>query len=263
VAAYATARGLKAEISSELWQALTEDGGDRVIVEYTLTEADVQGPFIERLPTKMDDMKDLPSLGYTGPAEQLAERFHMSPELFRMLNGDDSRLQAGNAVFVTNVSSPALPAKVARIEVNKDRQTLTAFGQTGDTLAVYPVTVGSNEKPAPDGSLRVTKVTKNPTYHYNPAYAFKGVKSSKPFTIKPGPNNPVGVVWIGLNKQGYGIHGTPEPSKVSKAESHGCIRLTNWDALQLASATSKNVQVEFVNTQRSSPQANSTRRETR
>jgi lipoprotein-anchoring transpeptidase ErfK/SrfK len=89
-------------------------------------------------------------------------------------------------------------------------------------------------------------VSKNPTYRYNPDYAFKGVKSREPFTIKPGPNNPVGLVWIGLNKEGYGIHGTPEPSKVSKTESHGCIRLTNWDALQLASAIGKGVSVEFT-----------------
>ena len=98
------------------------------------------------------------------------------------------------------------------------------------------VTAGSTEKPAPNGQLKITSIAKNPTYRYNPDYAFKGVKSRQSFTIKAGPNNPVGVVWIGLNKEGYGIHGTPAPSKVGKSESHGCIRLTNWDATQLAEA---------------------------
>jgi lipoprotein-anchoring transpeptidase ErfK/SrfK len=98
--------------------------------------------------------------------------------------------------------------------------------------------------------LKVTIIKKNPTYHYNPAYAFKGVRTDKPFTIKPGPNNPVGVVWIGLTGEGYGIHGSPEPGKVGKTQSHGCVRLTNWDALQLASNVPKGTAVDFIGDQR-------------
>jgi lipoprotein-anchoring transpeptidase ErfK/SrfK len=112
-------------------------------------------------------------------------------------------------------------------------------------VAFYPATVGSEEKPSPAGTLKVASVQKNPTYRYDPEYAFKGVRSRKPFTIKPGPNNPVGTVWIGLSEKGYGIHGTPDPSKVSKAESHGCIRLTNWDAQRLAGMVSKGTPVVF------------------
>ena len=102
------------------------------------------------------------------------------------------------------------------------------------------------KKPAPSGQLKVTGIKKNPTYRYNPEYGFKGVRSQKPFTVNAGPNNPVGSVWIGLSGEGYGLHGTPEPSKVSKTESHGCIRLTNWDALELASAMNKGIPVEFI-----------------
>jgi len=98
--------------------------------------------------------------------------------------------------------------------------------------------------------LKVTAVKKNPTYRYNPAYAFKGVRTTKPFTIEPGPNNPVGVVWIGLTGEGYGIHGTPEPGKVGKTQSHGCVRLTNWDVLQLASNVSKGTSVDFIGEQK-------------
>ena len=107
---------------------------------------------------------------------------------------------------------------------------MKAFGADGKLLAFFPATVGSAEKPTPTGTLKVTSVQRNPTYRYNPEYKFKGVKSREPFTIKPGPNNPVGLVWIGLSAKGYGMHGTAEPSKVSKSESHGCVRLTNWDA---------------------------------
>ncbi len=113
-------------------------------------------------------------------------------------------------------------------------------------IAVYPVTLGSTEKPAPSGTPKVTSVAHNPTYRYNPEYKFKGVRSRKPFTIKPGPNNPVGSVWINLSAIGYGIHGTPEPSKVSKTESHGCIRLTNWDAVDLAAMVQKGMSVAFL-----------------
>ena len=246
VAAYTQSRQLKPGMSPDLWQKLIEAADDPVIIERTLTDEDIRGPYAANIPSKMEEMKDLPSLAYGNAVEKLAERFHMSPQLLQALNPGETFERAGQTIFVANVSAPQLPDKVARIEVDKSRQTLKAFSKAGDLLAVYPVTVGSKEKPAPDGALKVTSVTKNPTYRYNPDYEFKGVKSNKPFTIKPGPNNPVGLVWIGLNKEGYGIHGTPEPAKVSKAESHGCIRLTNWDALQLASGTAKNATVDFV-----------------
>jgi lipoprotein-anchoring transpeptidase ErfK/SrfK len=147
---------------------------------------------------------------------------------------------------VANVTNDALPRKAARIEVDKNLQTVKAFDQSNALVAYYPATVGSDEKPAPDGTLKVTLVKENPIYRYNPAYAFKGVKARRPFSIKPGPNNPVGLVWIGLSEKGYGIHGTPEPTKVSKTESHGCVRLTNWDAVQLGKALKKGIVVEFL-----------------
>jgi len=138
-----------------------------------------------------------------------------------------------------------LPARATRIEVDKTAKVLRVFDRSQRLLAVYPATIGSDEKPAPSGQLTVTGVSKNPTYRYNPKYEFKGVRTAEPFTIKPGPNNPVGLVWIGLSREGYGIHGTPEPSKVSKTESHGCIRLTDWDALTLAAVTAKGTIVNF------------------
>jgi lipoprotein-anchoring transpeptidase ErfK/SrfK len=246
IAAYAKARGAESGMTSALWQELSQTSQEPAIVEHKLSTDEVKGPFVQKLPSKMEEMKDLDRLGYTSAKEKIAEQFHMSPELLAALNPDQSFDKPDETIFVANVPSEGLKEKAARIEVDKTKQILKVFSNSQNLLAVYPVTAGSTEKPAPDGTLKIVSVSKNPTYRYNPDYAFKGVKSQEPFTIKPGPNNPVGLVWIGLNKEGYGIHGTPEPSKVSKTESHGCIRLTNWDALQLASAVSKGVSVEFA-----------------
>ena len=111
---------------------------------------------------------------------------------------------------------------------------------------MIPATVGSEEKPTPSGTLKVISADPNSFYRYNPEYKFKGVKSKKPFKIAPGPNNPVGSFWIGLSAEGYGIHGSPDPSKVSKTASHGCIRLTNWDANLLGASVKKGTSVVFV-----------------
>jgi len=236
----------KGKWTDDLWAKLTADAPDDLLTKYKISEQDLNGPFLDRLPTKMEDMKDLSSLSYTSPREELAERFQISEDLLKALNPDARFDQAGETILVPKVGDTPLDGKVARIEVDKTAQTVKALGADGQLLAFYPATVGSEEKPAPSGTLKVTDVQKNPTYHYNPKYHFKGVKTTKRFTIKPGPNNPVGLVWIGLTGEGYGIHGTPDPSKVSKTESHGCVRLTNWDALQLADAVKKGTPVEFT-----------------
>jgi lipoprotein-anchoring transpeptidase ErfK/SrfK len=233
-------------LTEEVWQKLNSTSADPVVTEYTITHDDVRGPFAKSIPTKMEEMKDLSALAYTSAREKIAEKFHMSPELLSALNPRQKFEKAGDKIIVANVATGDLPEKAARIEIDKSTQMLRVFGRDQGLVSVYPVTAGSAEKPAPSGRLKVTAVSRNPTYRYNPAYAFKGVLASKPFTIKPGPNNPVGVVWIGLSSEGYGIHGTPDPSKVSKTQSHGCIRLTNWDALQLASAVAKGTPVDFV-----------------
>jgi len=232
-------------VTQEIWSKLQQASGDAVIAEYVLTEGDIKGPYIEKLPTKMEDMKSLKALNYTGPKEALSERFHMSQDLLTALNPAQKFDHAGAKLNVINLAKEA-PAKTARVEVDKSRETVRAFAKDGKLIAFYPATVGSEEKPTPTGTLKVVSIQPNPTYRYDPEYRFKGVKSTRPFTINAGPNNPVGVMWIGLSQAGYGIHGTNEPSRVSKSESHGCVRLTNWDATRLAQSLKKGVEVSFV-----------------
>jgi lipoprotein-anchoring transpeptidase ErfK/SrfK len=238
------------ELNSELWQKLSATSTEPVTIDYTISSEDVAGPFLRKLPKKMEEMQHLRRLSYTSARERIAEKFQMSEELLSALNPKRKFDEAGVTIIVLKAAAPKLSARVTKVQVDKDTQMLRAFAPDGALLAVYPITAGSAEKPTPSETLKVTSINKNPTYRYNPAYEFKGVKSRKPFTINPGPNNPVGVVWIGLSSEGVGIHGTPEPGKISKTESHGCIRLTNWDAMQLAGSLSKGVAVEFSGTGR-------------
>jgi lipoprotein-anchoring transpeptidase ErfK/SrfK len=233
------------EVGTDVWGKLASD--DRpVITSYAISDQDVAGPFLRKLPAKMEAMKDLPKLAYTSAREGLAEKFHMSEDLLSALNPGRHFDRAGETIAVIDTGADQSPEKAAKVEVDKNRQTVQLFDKSNALIGFYPATVGSEEKPSPSGALKVTEIDPNPTYRYNPVYHFKGVHSRKPFTIKPGPNNPVGTMWINLSADGYGIHGTPFPGRVSKSESHGCVRLTNWDAERVAERVAKGTPVTFV-----------------
>ena len=251
--AFREARGLpagKQPLTPEIWTALLATGSDPVIVDYKISEKDAKGPFLEKMPAKLEDMRELKSLGYTSPREAIAEKFHMSEALLEALNPGKKFDQAGQTISVVNTlpneTKPKAKPLVTRVEVDKDAQTVKVFAKTGELLAFFPASVGSDEKPTPSGVLKVTSIDALPTYRYNPDYKFKGVKSKEAFTIKPGPNNPAGTHWIGLSSASYGFHGTPYPAKVSKSESHGCVRLTNWDVDRLAKLLKKRTEVAFI-----------------
>jgi lipoprotein-anchoring transpeptidase ErfK/SrfK len=247
--------------TTEVWDALLATSSEPVVVDYKITEKDVKGPFLKKLPAKMEDMKELKSLDYTSPREALAEKFHMSEGLLEALNPGKKFDEAGQTISVVNVLANETSAKsdaksnakpkrakrpLTRVEVDKEAQTVKVFGDAGELIAFFPASVGSDEKPTPSGMLKITSIDARPTYRYNPDYKFKGVKSKEAFTIKPGPNNPAGSHWIGLSSESYGFHGTPNPSKVSKSESHGCVRLTNWDVDRLAKLVKKGTEVAFI-----------------
>ncbi|MGB8608834.1 L,D-transpeptidase family protein [Bradyrhizobium sp.] len=252
--AYAEAQQLPSAetLTDDIWKKLIADSQPS-LRNYTIAEKDVAGPFLKKVSNKLEEMRGIPKLNYTSPREALAEKFHMSEQLLDALNPGQHFNRAGATIVVVDTGDEhsAAPAKADRVEVDKIRQIVKLFDRSNSLIGFYPATVGSEEKPSPTGSLKVTGIDRNPTYRYNPDYHFKGVHSRKPFEIKPGPNNPVGTVWINLSADGYGIHGTPSPGKVSKAASHGCVRLTNWDAERVASQISKGARVDFVDAPRS------------
>jgi lipoprotein-anchoring transpeptidase ErfK/SrfK len=252
LAAFARDRGLKedGEFNQELWAKLAETSSEPVLTEYAITNEDVKGPFAPKIPARMEDMAKLDRLAYRSPQELLAEKFHTSEDLLKALNPGKRLDEAGTRMTVPNVRAGSADKgekrTVARIEIAKDARALKALDKSGKLIAFYPASIGSADKPAPSGEHTVRSVAENPTYTYDPDFKFKGVKATEKLTIKPGPNNPVGAVWIDLSLDTYGIHGTPEPEKVGKTYSHGCVRLTNWDAKELARMVEKGTKVAFV-----------------
>jgi lipoprotein-anchoring transpeptidase ErfK/SrfK len=201
------------------------------LIAYTITADDVKGPFV-RVPVDMDEKAKLPALGYSSALEALGEKFHSSPQLLKRLNPKAS-FRAGDQIQVPNVArTPA--GKAAKVVVDKSDMSVTALDAQNRPLARYPATMGSEHDPLPLGTWKIVGVQRNPTFFYNPDLFWDAKGDQAKAKIPPGPNNPVGVVWIDLSKEHYGIHGTPEPSTIGKTESHGCIRLTNWDAAELA-----------------------------
>jgi lipoprotein-anchoring transpeptidase ErfK/SrfK len=246
--AFADANGLSAgkPLTPEICTRLQETSSEAILTDYVITAADVKGPFIEKLPKGLEALKELPALGFTSPREALAEKFHMSEALLASLNPGKRFERAGETVAVIAPVAREKPATATRVEVDKTGGTVRVFGADEKLLAFFPASVGSAEKPTPSGTLKITSVHQDPTYRYDPEYKFKGVKAQKPFQIKPGPNNPVGTAWIALSEKGIGLHGTAEPSRVGKSQSHGCVRLTNWDVGRLAALVKKGVPVDFI-----------------
>jgi lipoprotein-anchoring transpeptidase ErfK/SrfK len=193
----------------------------------------------------MMEKAKLPSMPYSSPLEELAERFHASPRLLERMNPGARFDAAGTTIVALGVDRPAL-AKAGSVRVSASDLSVTALDASGRTIARFPATVGSEHDPLPVGSWKITGVGRDPVFHYNPDLFWDADAKDEKATIRAGPNNPVGVVWIDLSKPHYGIHGTAEPSKIGKTESHGCIRLTNWDALDLASLVGPGTPAELV-----------------
>jgi lipoprotein-anchoring transpeptidase ErfK/SrfK len=193
-------------------------------------------------------MAKLKRLGFTGPLEALAERFHMDQDLLQALNPGADFGRAGTRIVVAATGGEALPAPVERVEVDKAAKQVRAYAADGRLLAAYPATVGSEDLPTPSGELAVRTIAPDPTWTYDPSKLHFGDRSAGKLTIAAGPNNPVGEVWIDLTRDTYGIHGAPDPELVGKTASHGCVRLTNWDAEQLARSIAKGARVTFLGT---------------
>jgi len=238
---------------------------------YTITDGDVNTPFVQAIPEDMIEKAQLPSLTYESIAELLAERFHTSPELLQRLN-PGAAFTAGEQIRVPNVEPFIVPApERARQEkgtsgrasdpgalnapadkpdvvvtVSQATSALTVTTGEGAIVLYAPVTTGSERDPLPIGEWKVIGVQYSPEFRYNPDLFWDADPAHAKATLKPGPNNPVGVVWIDLSKEHYGIHGTPEPAAIGKTASHGCVRLTNWDALKVAGLVKPGTRVVFT-----------------
>jgi lipoprotein-anchoring transpeptidase ErfK/SrfK len=245
VKAFQTARGIAADgvIHDDAWAALNSDTAP-ALIPYTVGDTDVAGPFV-KVPADMLEQAKLPTLGYQSALEQLSERFHISPKLLEKLNAGKKLDQAGEQINVPNVERAPVEAKAAKIAVHQDCNCLEALDDQGKPIAHYPATMGSEHDPLPIGDWKLGKPVKNPIFFYNSALFWDASEAHAKARIKPGPNNPVGVVWIPLSKEHYGIHGTPEPSTIGRAQSHGCIRLTNWDAAELADLVTPGLSAEL------------------
>jgi lipoprotein-anchoring transpeptidase ErfK/SrfK len=208
--------------------------GAPATITYTITDADAAGPFAE-VPEDLMEQSKLPALSYASILEALGERFHASPALLEALN-PKATFAAGEQIEVPNVERTAL-AGVAKVIVDQSDRAVMALDADGKVIARYPASMGSERDPLPVGEWTINGTSKGPPeFHYNPDLFWDADVTHSKARIAPGPNNPVGLVWIDLSKEHYGIHGTPRPENVGKTQSHGCIRLTNWDALELAAA---------------------------
>ena len=245
VTGFRAARGLPTgtSVDPDVWKALNADTAP-ALIEYTLSENDVKGPFVI-VPASMMLKAKLMYLGYASALEGVAEKFHINMALLQRLNPGTRFSVAGQSIYVPNVLTE-VNAKAFRVVVSKSQSTVTVFNDMGQVIAQYPCTSGSEHDPLPIGDWKVTGVFKNPKFNYNPDLFWDAKPKDSKATIAPGPNNPVGVVWIDLSKEHYGIHGTPSPGQIGHTESHGCIRLTNWDALELAGLVEKGTPVSLV-----------------
>ncbi|KQZ33345.1 hypothetical protein ASD50_00725 [Mesorhizobium sp. Root552] len=239
-----TGNQLKSTDAVGITEALANSGGD-AFASYTITPEDAAGPYVASVPDDYSEKAKLERMAFTSVTEAIAERFHMDENYLKAINPGVNFNRPGTIIKVANfgrlVSKP-----VARILADKAKKQVFAYGEDGSLVAAYPATIGSTDTPSPSGIHAVSRIAVNPNYTYNPNLNFKQGNNDKVLTIPPGPNGPVGSIWIALDKPTYGIHGTPEPSKIGKTESHGCIRLTNWDATELAKLVKPGVTVEFV-----------------
>jgi lipoprotein-anchoring transpeptidase ErfK/SrfK len=261
--------------------AYRETHGDEVepatepLVSYQITPEDTAGPFAENIPDDLIEQSKLPALSYRSVEEALGERFHTTGDVLKRLN-PEATFAAGESILVPNVEPFGIPASTTAttaqkpasatgtdatrpkgttgvmdapgviVRVSRAAGVLTVTGADGKIVFLAPVTLGSDKDPLPIGEWKVTGVQYNPPFRYNPALFWDADPSHTKATIPPGPNGPVGVAWIDISKEHYGLHGTPEPSQIGRTESHGCVRLTNWDVIRLAKLVRQGTQVIFT-----------------
>lgn len=246
ISAFERSRGLAVDgqMDSQVWTLLQPYAETPLTQDYTITDGDAQG-LAKAIPSDYLEKSNMTSLAHTSIAERLGERFHMHEALIATLNPGVTL--APGATIKVMAPGKDIRARVARIIIDKATSRVAAYDAQGRMIADYPATIGSSDTPSPSGTHTVATTALNPTYTYNPKKNFQQGQNTSVLTIPPGPNGPVGNVWIGLSKPTYGIHGTPTPSRLFVNQSYGCVRLTNWDAYELAHMVQRGgTTVEFL-----------------
>jgi lipoprotein-anchoring transpeptidase ErfK/SrfK len=244
------------ELDGATRQALLREGNRPSTVTVKLSPADISGDYLYPFPKRPEAQAKAEGLKYRNMLEEVAERYHTTPRTIIALNGPTALIGIGQTLRLPNVVAartdyegdlkPEHAALMRRLNVDagqpsgdhiivdKSEGLLKVMDKDDKLVAQFPVTTGSGHDPLPIGNWKVTTYAYNPPFHYQPDLFWDVDDGKQEQKLPPGPNGPVGVAWLDLTKEHYGIHGTPEPQTIGRAESHGCIRMTNWDVLRLS-----------------------------
>ena len=246
LAAYQQIKSLpiSCELDKQTWDSLLKNQKTAAFGTYQITAEDIKGPYAKAIPRNYAQQAKMPGLYYTRVSEMLGEKFHIDEDFLKQLNPKANFKKVGETINVPIVRND-LPEGVALIIAHKPARQLYLYNSTNQMIASFPATIGGSGTPSPKGTHKVIKVAANPVYGYNPKNFVQGSNRQK-LALPPGPNGPVGNMWIALSKPTFGIHGTPNPSLISKTASHGCIRLTNWDANDLGRKVQPGTVVKFL-----------------
>lgn len=246
ISAFQIMKGLSGDgvLDANTWRLLNEVTTQPTFIEYTITAQDLKGPYVQSIPADYAEQSKMKGLYYTRVTEMLGEKFHMDELFLQKINSGASFNKVGEKIIVANVQN-ILPSNTKTIIAHKGSKQLYLLDQQNKMIASFPATIGSEDNPSPSGMHTISSIVSNPHYSYNPNNFIQG-KNLKHLSLPPGPNNPVGSIWIGLSRPSFGIHGTPNPALISKTSSHGCIRLTNWDANNLSKIVRKGMTVKFL-----------------
>lgn len=229
---------------------------DPIFVAYTVTGSDLI--HIGDLPEDVAEQAKSTAMTYRSVVEAIAEKFHTDVNFLEELNpGRTVSIREGDSLIVPNVMPFELTTVAEgtaksensshddiRVKIDTGTSMLTVL-ENKKTIAAYPVTIGSEQNESPIGDWKVTEISGMPNFRYDKSMLQEGVRSDDFYMLPPGPNNPVGVTWIQLNKSGIGMHGTSEPDTIGRSSSHGCVRLANWDIVRLAEKITAGVPVEI------------------
>jgi lipoprotein-anchoring transpeptidase ErfK/SrfK len=247
------------DVDEATYRALAAAGGNAPALKpYAITADDTKGPFVT-LPSDVYEKEKLDCLCYETMKEELAEKFHTTQDFLDIVNPDVkfSELKVGDTIVVPNVREPLTADRgdIAQVVISVAGNSFNAFDAAGKLVFHAPTTLGSKYDPSPNETVKVVGIAQNPNFHYQPTLFHEVPDSDPEAHLKPGPNSPVGVVWMALSKPHFGIHGTSDPDSIGYASSHGCIRLTNWDAEEVSHRISRGVQVQFVDTRHETAKA--------